>query len=286
MLGKQGINISEASRITNFIKELVKGIDVTVDNFKIISSTTKRDGEELKMDTVEKIDDWKGSILKKSKYYSLSAWLMEGVKHRESLIAKRRGENFDQTKVEGLEPLPEQPVKPPTDLNTYLHTLNVKELATYYTNEALASHVGKFIHNFDTLRGKLERFEPVTFQKVNERETLTVKNTLVYNTEELLGDVESLISTHRDAEKVTNKVKANHKDFIAETERTYLTERTKWTLEYNNVFQKNNAKIQAEMNEYEIQKTKELQELSTLKIVIPKELQPIMDEVLEKLNKK
>ena len=58
MLGAEGISSSEASRIANLIKELVKGLDVTTSNFKIQSSYFREEGNTHRLDTNEKIENW------------------------------------------------------------------------------------------------------------------------------------------------------------------------------------------------------------------------------------
>lgn len=284
MLDKKGLSSSEASRVTIFLKETVKGMDVNIDNFQVISSTTKRDGEELKLDTAVKIDNWKDKIIQKANYFALSAWLMEAVKYKDSLISEKRDEPFTG-EVEGLLPYPTAPVQGKSDIGTFLRTLTIKQQAEYYTQQTMSAHIGKFIHNFDKLRTVIEQFEPTTFKKINDKETLTVKNELLYEKSELLEDVESLTGNHRESEKLKNYYEKKHKDFQAEVKRQYLVEFSKYNIEHNSVVQHNNSLRQVAINEFESKKTKELEELYSLNIVIPKELQPTLDEVLEKLNK-
>ena len=86
MLDTKGLTSSEASHIANFLKEQVKGIDITVENFKVITSQGKRDNDWLPIDTNKAVEDLKGSLLKKAEYFSLSAWLREAIKYKDNKI--------------------------------------------------------------------------------------------------------------------------------------------------------------------------------------------------------
>lgn len=285
MLGKKGITSAEASRITNFLKELVKGNDVSIETFKVTTSSALREGEVFKLDNNEKNDSWVADLLQKARYYSLSAWLMEAVRLKEALIKQKRNSHFDSSTLTLL-PYPTAPVAQSTDLTVFLITLNIKELEEYYSNESVASHVGKFIHGFDAVRKNINDFKPTTFKEVSPTETITVTNEMLYTEEELLNGLEKLQATHRDAEKILNHYLAKHKLWEADKLREYQTAYAKYTRDVSTVTASNNATVQAASSEFEIQKTKELTELYDLKIVIPNELQDIYDMVLAKLDTK
>lgn len=291
MLGEKGLTSSEASRIADFIKELVKGIYIDVDTFPVITSTTSRGGKELLLDTNVANPEWKNDLQKKAKLFGLSAWLKEGIKFKEDKISMERMMKFENTK-EGIKMIEneedttlEYPLPPNESFENYFRTeMNIREQNDYLTQEALASHVGKFIHNFDPIRKKIETFEPVTFRAISSNETLSIENTLLYDKKELYEDIEELISIHRDAEKILNFYKAKHKEWVAENVREYHIKMNSYNLDLKDVNLRNNAAFKSARSEFEIEKTKRLEDLSTLKIVIPNDLQSILDEVLEKLK--
>lgn len=128
MLNKKGLSSSEASRIANFLKEQVKGIELTPDTFQIITSTTVRDGKEFQLDTNQPIDKWMDKIYEKSRFYSLSAWLMEAIKLKESLIQKERNNSFDESTISSTLVTYDapRPIKANTTLEEYLRTLTIK----------------------------------------------------------------------------------------------------------------------------------------------------------------
>lgn len=284
MLGPKGLTQTEATRVANFIKEQVKNIDITVEKFAVITETAVRDGENLPLDSVKAIEDWKNLLLEKAKLYSLSAWLKEGVKLKESFIALENCESFCEETVEGLKDLPKGPVKKESELKNFLNTLTTKEVNEYYENETIVSHVGKFIHNFDTIRNQIDNYEPTTFKKISPTETVTVKRKLVYDKTVLLNDVVELTSVHREAEKKVNYYHSKFEDFKRENLRNYLNEKAKYDSECSVINNENNALIKKALNKFEKEKIATLKELKDLKIVIPNEQQELLNSLLDKLK--
>lgn len=285
MLGKKGITSAEAQRFTNFIKELVKGQDISIENFKVITSTALKDGQSLPMDNNVKIDNWSELLVEKAKLFGLSAWLMEAVKLKDSKFLAKSKEHFDMGTIpEDLQSYPTMPVRPDVTFAAYFETLTVKEQAEYLYQESIASHIGKFIHNFDAVREKLDTYQPTTFVAISNTETITVTHKELYDRTELLSDVEDLQGQHRIAEKAVNFVVSKHKEWVADQERAYQIAIDKYQGEYATVSAANNALIQKYRTEFENNKTTELQEIKALKIVIPTALQATVDLVKGKLD--
>ena len=164
------------------------------------------------------------------------------------------------------------------------YILNTKEKAEYLSNQSMAAHVGGFIHNFDNIRKTLDNFKPTTFDTISSSETLTVVNKLLYTKEELIEGTEELRKIHRDAEKIMNYYKGRAKDWADELSDQYQRDLEKYKNLYASTHKQNEAVVQKYKSEFEIEKTKKVKEIADLKIEIPKDLQPILDEVLEKLN--
>lgn len=285
MLGKKGLTSAEAQRFANFIKELIKGQDINIDSFKVITSKALKDGAEMPLDTNVKINNWSEMLVEKANYYALSAWLMEAVKQKVARETEKRAELFTSSMIsEDMIKYPDHPVKPDLTFDTFFKTLTVKEQSNYLTQESIAAHIGKFIHNFDKVREQLDTYQPTTFKPISTTETLTVLHTELYDRVELLADVESLQGKHRAATKEVNAILARHGVWVADRERDYQIALAKYQSDYSVVSATNNAIAQKYKSEFENQKTKELQEIRNLKIVIPIDLQPIVDMVKRKLD--
>lgn len=276
----KGLTTSEASRVKNFIKEMVKSINIDV-NLPISSSTAVRDGEKLPLDTNVKVDDWKDLLLKKARLYSLSTWLGEAISIKDNKISKLKFEQFTGD-VEGLKELPEQPNPESTNWENFFSTLNVAQQSEYLSNESLATHIGKFVHNFDDIREKLANFKPTDFKRLSDTETLTVTNELLYTPEELIEGAEELQGIHREANKVVNYWKAKHKEWKADKEREYSTALSQYNSDYSATIQFNQALRNKAFAEFNKEQVSKIEEASALKIVVPSSMQDILNEVYEK----
>ena len=283
MLDKTGLTSSEASHIANFIKEQVKNIDVTTSNFKVITQEGRRDGTYLRLDSHEEIKNWDDFLLEKGKLFALSAWLKESIKYKEEQIKKVRSSFLDVTtlpKIEELEP----PTRPSTSFEDFFLELSIKEKAEYLLNESRASHIGKFIHKFDEVRNVIDNFKPTEFVNISSTEVMTVRNTMLYDREELLGRVEKLQNIHRECEKVINYYKAKHKEWAAELETKFQKTWRNYIEETHMIAKENSAITRKAQADFEIERTNKLEVLKNLKITIPIEFQPILDEIYKKLK--
>jgi len=185
ILSNKGLTSSEANHFTNIVKEMVKDIDIKSSNMPLSTSKVIRDNEEYPLDTNVRVGNWVELLLRKGELYSLSAWLKSGIKLKEKLLDEVEREHHDTSVLEAeFKELFVEPKKPDTSFEAFLTSLSTKERNEYLMNESIASHIGQFVHNFDTVRNSLDRFQPTTFQKVESGEVLTVKSELLYTKSE------------------------------------------------------------------------------------------------------
>ena len=283
MLDKKGLTSSEASHIANFIKEQVKNIDVTTSNFKVITQEGRRDGTYLRLDSNEEIKNWDDLLLEKGKLFALSAWLKESIKYKEDQIKKIRSSSLDTSTLPKKD-VPKPPTKLDTSFEDFFLELSIKEKAEYLLNESRASHIGKFIHKFDEVRNVIDNFKPTEFVNISSTEVMTVRNTMLYDREELLGRIEKLQNTHRECEKVINYYKAKHKEWAAELDTKFQKNWKNYAEEVHMIERENSMILVKARADFEIERTSKLEVLKNLKITIPIEFQPILDEIYKKLK--
>ena len=283
MLDKTGLTSSEASHVANFIKEQVKNIDVTTSNFKVITQEGRRDGTYLRLDSHEEIKNWDDLLLEKGKLFALSAWLKESIKYKEEQIKKVRSSILDTSTLPKKD-VPKPPKKLDTSFEDFFLELSIKEKAEYLLNESRASHIGKFIHKFDEVRNVIDNFKPTEFVNISSTEVMTVRNTMLYDREELLGRIEKLQNTHRECEKVINYYKAKHKEWAAELDTKFQKNRKNYAEEVHMIERENSMILVKARADFEIERTSKLEVLKNLKITIPIEFQPILDEIYKKLK--
>ena len=283
MLDKTGLTSSEASHVANFIKEQVKNIDVTTSNFKVITQEGIRDGTYLRLDSNEEIKNWDDLLLEKGKLFALSAWLKESIKYKEEQIKKVRSSILDTSTLPKKD-VPKPPKKLDTSFEDFFLELSIKEKAEYLLNESRASHIGKFIHKFDEVRNVIDNFKPTEFVNISSTEVMTVRNTMLYDREELLGRIEKLQNTHRECEKVINYYKAKHKEWAAELDTKFQKNWKNYAEEVHMIERENSMILVKARADFEIERTSKLEVLKNLKITIPIEFQPILDEIYKKLK--
>ena len=283
MLDKTGLTSSEASHIANFIKEQVKNIDVTTSNFKVITQEGRRDGTYLRLDSNEEIKNWDDLLLEKGKLFALSAWLKESIKYKEDQIKKIRSSSLDTSTLPKKD-VPKPPTKLDTSFEDFFLELSIKEKAEYLLNESKASHIGKFIHNFDGVRNVLDNFKPTEFVNISSTEVMTVRNAMLYDREELLGRIEKLQNIHRECEKVINYYKAKYKEWAAELDTQFQKNWKNYAEEVHMIERENSMILVKARADFEIERTSKLEVLKNLKITIPIEFQPILDEIYKKLK--
>ena len=283
MLDKTGLTSSEASHVANFIKEQVKNIDVTTSNFKVITQEGRRDGTYLRLDSHEEIKNWDDLLLEKGKLFALSAWLKESIKYKEEQIKKVRSSILDTSTLPKKD-VPKPPKKLDTSFEDFFLELSIKEKAEYLLNESRASHIGKFIHKFDEVRNVIDNFKPTEFVNISSTEVMTVRNTMLYDREELLGRIEKLQNTHRECEKVINYYKAKHKEWAAELDTKFQKNWKNYAEEVHMIERENSMILVKARADFEIERTSKLEVLKNLKITIPIEFQPILDEIYKKLK--
>ena len=285
MLGAEGISSSEASRIANLIKELVKGLDVTTSNFKIQSSYFREEGNTHRLDTNEKIENWNENILKKGDYFALSAWLKEAVKVKEDLCKDVLKKGFNVSDYSD-----EYKHYPKNELETFdldfdyykYNVMSEEDLAIYLTADARATHIGKFIHNFDEIRSQFDNFKPTTFRREGDK-VITVTNKPLYGKDDVLAKVETLTAQHSTQDKLCNAYKASHKAWEADQKLKRASEERLFQDELRKIDRYNDEIISKHKTEFEKEKIQELENIRAMKIVIPKQYKALFDEVSAKL---
>lgn len=274
LLSTKGLTSSEANHITNIVKELVKSL--SLEKMKLFTSKVIKLEGEFALDEAVRVDTWVSDVKRVGELYALSAWLKSAIKHKEQLldtVSQRVFKSFVEKPT-----LEEYEDTPSAMFEDYLDTLTVKERNEFLSAEAKASHIGKFIHNFDKVRDLSEQFQPTHFQQIGN-EVVTVKNKRLYSNEELLGGFFELQKEHREVEKVVNYWKSKHKDWVKlllddneSNNQRIMYSNSKKTKTYD-------SEVEEERLSFFKKVREDKQHISNLKIVIPSELQGTLDYV-------
>lgn len=273
ILGTHGLTSSEANHVTNVTKELVK--DLNVERLALSTSVIKKDGESLRLDENQRKDNWVANIKRVGELFALSAWLKSGIKLKEEMLNEQSRRTVEPV---ARPDFPSYPDSIDTSFPTFLNSLSVKEHNDYLSSEAIAAHIGKFIHNFDAVRKASEEFRPTIFQEI-KNEVVVIQNTRLYTQEELSEGFFELQKSHREAERVVNNYKAKHKEWVKNLEDEYYVAYQKVADIHRTLTAEYNAEMQKATLALEADKREKKKEISNLKIVIPTALQETLDFV-------
>lgn len=271
-----GVTSSEANYICERIKEKLKPIQDEINGLE--THTSSLDGEQLDgFKKVENIDDKLKLI---GELYAISAFLRTAIKEKEKRIniindKIRNVRQEEDVLLEKLDLVELEKIRR-VEMDDFLLTLPLADVIAYKTAEAKASHIGKFIHNFDDIRHKLTKQERITFKQVGEKQVFKIHHTPLYELDELQQTQNYLLAEHREYENTVNFYKAKFRDFENSAKVRYEEELNKLQNERNAIL---NERVKAKTEQLTAVKA----EIASFKIIIPNEFKQIIDELLKKV---
>ncbi|UZA22585.1 hypothetical protein [Moraxella bovis] len=267
-----GLTSSEANYICERIKETLKPIQDEITNLE--THTSSLDGESL--DNFKKVNDIDGKLANIGKLYAISAFFRSAIKEKDNRLdminikIKQVRDEQDSLLV-GIDVLELQRLIN-VAMEDYLLTLPLSDVITYKTAEAKASHIGKFIHNFDKIRTSLTKKERISFKEVGEQ-VFKIHHTPLYELDELQQLQNHLLAEHREHESTVNAYKAKFREFQNKSLVAYEEEYNKRSHERQMLL---NEKVKAETEKLIAIKN----EIANFKIIVPNEFKAIIDELL------
>ncbi|UYZ76107.1 hypothetical protein LP123_12430 [Moraxella bovis] len=267
-----GLTSSEANYICERIKETLKPIQDEITNLE--THTSSLDGESL--DNFKKVNDIDGKLANIGKLYAISAFFRSAIKEKDNRLdminikIKQVRDEQDSLLV-GIDVLELQRLIN-VAMEDYLLTLPLSDVITYKTAEAKASHIGKFIHNFDKIRTSLTKKERISFKEVGEQ-VFKIHHTPLYELDELQQLQNYLLAEHREHESTVNAYKAKFREFQNKSLVAYEEEYNKRSHERQMLL---NEKVKAETEKLIAIKN----EIANFKIIVPNEFKAIIDELL------
>lgn len=269
-----GLTSSEANYICERIKERLKPIQDAVSH--IPTHTATLDGERL--DKFAKIENIDTKLTQIGSLYAISAYLRTAIKEKDDRlneisqkiveIRQKVEQKVDEIDFKSLEKIKK------VTIDDFLKTLPLEDVVNYKESEAKAAHIGKFIHNFDTIREEITQKELISFKEVGEK-VFKIHNIPLYELQELQNLQENLLAQHRKYESEVNFYKAKFREFENQSK-----------LQYEQELLRLSQQRQDKINQQVIEKTAELtqikEEIAQFRIVIPNRYKAEIDELLKK----
>lgn len=278
--GEKGYTSTSANYIANKAKEYCQDLEQNLQNLEFFSTSINLIGTN----DVSIISNGIGStewiptaIDTIGKCNSLIAWLREAIKEREKAInAIKKLDIKEYAKFKDIT-LPDYPTQ--EDALTeeeYYASLPIKERNRYYSLEAQAAALGKYIHQ----NGSLNRARKKLFDKIQNPHEVSGsgRDAIIYNYEPSIFPEEAdelffkLQNKHREIQAQLNSIKFECEKAVKDSE-------IKVRHNYRVAYQNHINTLQNIENEMKLYIEEQTKFLGDLKIVIPNELKDICDEI-------
>jgi hypothetical protein len=221
-LAGKGLSMSQAQSISNLCYQNAQEIERELNSYNNCSKSITVSGQVYNLQEGIPVP---GDILEKLKnkgdLHACQAFLMEAIKGKEAEIDRLRGLHPDLSHL--IEP--ERPIVPDYDILFDVNEswgwsqLTDSEYSEYLQVEAMASHLGQFIHKngkLSELRKNLPNTPSIEWFEVEEGKKTPVKVTKHHVSSALLGIHEDIAEAHRKYEQRVNYYKAKVKNLVSD----------------------------------------------------------------------
>lgn len=294
-LNKKGLSLTQAQSISNLINQRATDINAQLSRINNCEKSFKLNGEKyvtvagVKMDSL----DIKNILLEKAFLHAVQSFLMENIKAKEAILNDIKNEKFvSKLKPVEFPTLETANIKPLVDESWGWEQLSLSEINEFYEANAMAAHIGQFIHKhgkLDSLRTELSKLNPTEFTSIKKDELIPLKVDIHYTQEELFSLHTDLSDLHREYEQKVNYFKAKVKNLVstenAKIERDNSLElsrveeiNSKLREDYNFECKKYASLLGVETKEFESERHNRLKEASTLRIQIDERFKTIIDK--------
>ncbi len=279
---ERGITSTAATHLSELATEIIAGCKAKleaasfVNGFVDIVGSANEKGKQVEIGyATHQLAEFNALVGRVADMHSFCAWMREAVKAKERMMEEVSNVTLNNWAETNNIIVPKMPARD-AELTEQdiIKTLSVAERCEYYALEAKAAAYGKFIHPdepFSVARRRLQEImsKPITTQ--GEGSSL-----LIYRYENSVDeeDVEKvylqLQSEHRDAEKRLNQIKTSIKKKLnlakAEQTEAYKNKIDAYMSESN--------KLNADFSSWQ---RREIEQISSLKIIVPNNLQATFD---------
>lgn len=297
---KEGITSSQASHVSNLCNQKAAVIAAKIDDLGIGNKFITLGGVKYELFISKPIPaDMSKLLIDKGMLHATQAYLMEAIKYKDEVLETLRG-GIRYTSVFTAPSIPEylmlvdyEPVKEEWAWNK----LTQEQWQEYLEEEALASHIGKFIHDkgkLTSLRKDLRKLKELEWYMASPDNRVPVKvEPHETSNEETLYDLhEQLANLHRAHEKRVNYFKAMIKNMtndenarlanVAASENAVRQEKNSvMRQKYNDVLNVYYENTHKESQLFEVFREEIIKFISGCRIKVPKRFKDTIDLFLK-----
>ena len=296
-LSTKGLSMSQAQSISNLCNQRALEIQREIDSYNVCSKSIKMNGENYSLEDAYPMPSAILELLKeKGRLHATQAFLMEAIKEKDSVINRLISTSFDNSHIERPE-FPEIPE--PIELYDVSESwgwaqLTASEHSEYLEAEAMASHLGQFIHNrgkLDKMRREVADLPSIEWLTVKEGEKTPVRINKHHTSQELLATHEQIASAHRVYEQRVNYFKAKVKNLVSDENARiqkvnsdlwaqYDAEVTKQSEIRSQAFDAYRTQVHKENADFNAAREEQVKATAALRISVDPRFQPVINMFL------
>lgn len=293
-LSTKGLSMSQAQSISNLCNQRALEIQRELDSYNVCSKSIRVNGEDYSLEDAYPMPSAILELLKeKGRLHATQAFLMEAIKEKDSVINRIISTTFDHSHIVRPE-FPEIPE--PIELYDVSEAwgwaqLSASEHSEYLEAEAMASHLGQFIHNrgkLDKMRREVADLPAIEWMSVKEGEKTPVRINKHHTSQELLATHEQIAAAHRVYEQRVNYYKAKVKNLVSDENARiqkvnsdlwaqYDAEVSKQSEIRNQAFNAYRTQVQKENADFNAAREEQVKATAALRISVDPRFQPVID---------
>lgn len=284
---EKGLTSTSANHVSNLAKELIQNEEIELSQFDFFNTSISFIGtnqETIINFGVEKemMDSFSRKLQNIYGAKSLIAWLREGIKEKERRIQEIKGMTMrDYCQLKEIE-IPEPPMmKESITEKEYYDSLSIGKRNKYFSLEAKAATIGKFIHpegEFSNARNRLKIAIKNPIKILGEgKDALVERYSSTLDVEEVDNCFFKLQKEYRETQAELNSIKS-------ECEKALIEDKIAKETEFNVKLSEYENKVNLLNSELSLYKTQEIKRINELKIIIPDNLSEICKKI-QKLGK-
>jgi hypothetical protein len=300
-LSKTGLSMSQAQSISNLCNQNALEIQRELDSYNNCTKTITVGGKDYYMQEGAVIPhDIMTKLTYKGDLHACQAFLMEAIKSKDAELSRLRHATPDLSHLVAPQrkDIPDYDVKYGVDESWGWQQLTDSEHSEYLQAEAMASHLGQFIHKggqLSQLRKELSNLPSIEWFEVEDGKKTPVKIIKHHDAQSLLDLHEDIAGHHRQYEQRVNYFKAKVKNLTsdenariqkenADKAAEFLKVEKEVAQEYRNAMDAYNGEILKLTMEFNSQRELDIKAAAALRINVDPRFQHVIDQFITKEN--
>ena len=255
-LASKGLSMSQAQSISNLCNQNAQEIAREIESYNNCSKMISISGQSyLLQEGIVIPEDILDKLKTKGDLHATQAFLMEAIKSKESEIGRIRNLTPDISHL--TQPVrvyaPDYEIEDNVEESWGWSQLTDSEYSKYLQEEALASHLGQFIHKngkLSELRRELPNISTLEWFEVEDGKKTPVKVTKHHHPSSLMELHEEVAELHRKHEQSVNFFKAKVKNLVSDENARIQKENANKAAEFLKLEKELNQNYQLEMDAY------------------------------------